>query len=128
MRAIFLIAVILATSAACYGQSTRTYSSSCGLGARWEETENGWNGTWTRRGNSNIFDAAWRNGSATGSSVLTMTLNGNRVHIERRDSGSFGGATVTYDGTISSNGTVTGTGHASTMAQSYSFSANITCG
>ena len=57
------------------------------LGTRWDEEENGWRGVWTRRGNSNIFDARWtRPGATPVTAVLRMQQQGNNVRIERRNS------------------------------------------
>lgn len=56
------------------------------LGRVWEEEESGWRGVWTRRGNSNIFDARWtRPGATPVTAVLRMELQGNNVRIERRN-------------------------------------------
>jgi hypothetical protein len=76
----------------------------CGLGVRWNETESGFNGTWTKRWGTNVFDAAWGGIRA----VLTMSLQGNTVSIARRQ--STDGVNCDYTGTIAADGvTVTGT-------------------
>ena len=106
------------------GRST----AACGLGARWDVSESGWTGSWVRRGSSNIFDATWSKGGAVFSSVLTMTPNGNQVHIERRDAASGGGAYVVYDVTIAADGTVTGTGAVPATGATMSFRATVHCG
>jgi hypothetical protein len=103
------------------------WTAACGLGVQWDVSESGWSGTWIRRGSSNIFDASWRKGGDVGSSVLTMSLNGNRVHIERRDAPTWGGAYVEYDGTISADGTVSGTGKVPATGASAPFQATIRC-
>ena len=100
----------------------------CGLGARWDASENGWTGTWVRRGTSNTFDATWRKDNSTGSSVLTMSLTGNRVRIERRDVSSFGGAYLEYDVTIAADGTVSGTSRVPATGTTSPFRATIHCG
>ncbi|KKI91025.1 hypothetical protein WQ54_17170 [Bacillus sp. SA1-12] len=57
------------------------------LGTRWDEEEDGWRGVWTRRGNSNVFDARWtRPGATPVTAVLRMQLQDNNVRIERRNS------------------------------------------
>lgn len=57
------------------------------LGRRWEVQEGGWRGVWTRRGNSNTFDARWtRQGATPITAVLTMSQDGNNVRILRRNS------------------------------------------
>ncbi len=74
------------------------------LGRQWIESESGWQGVWTRRDNSNIFDARW--GSIT--AELTITVTGNQVTIARRNSSD--GNNCNYTGTIASDGvTVEGT-------------------
>jgi hypothetical protein len=75
------------------------------LGRVWEETEGGWRGTWTRRGDSNVFDAAWTgpNGEKAGD-ILTMTLNGNRVTIRRHNLPNH-----VYTGVIGPDGQAEGT-------------------
>jgi len=77
------------------------------LGSVWEEVEGGWKGTWTRRGDSNIFDAAWTgpNGEKA-RDTLTMSVNGNQVTIRRRNLPNH-----VYTGTIGADGHVSGTAH-----------------
>ena len=129
MRAYVLVLAAVAVTALHGGQASGGYSSSCGVGARWDETENGWSGTWTRRGNSDTFDGVWRNSGNTGSSVLTMTATGNKVHIERRDSASFNaGLGVAYDVVIAADGTATGTGRILPAGASFPMRATVTCG
>lgn len=73
------------------------------LGRRWNEQEGGWNGVWTRRGNSNVFDARWTQpGQRDVTAVLTIYLQGNNVRIERRNSSD--GNNCDYTGTLSSDG------------------------
>jgi len=84
------------------------------LGREWNVTEYGtngrnWVGAWTRRGNSNTFDAAWRD-SATGSVVRdVIEFRGVRQNtvILYRD-----GIQGSYFGQLSSDGReiITGTG------------------
>jgi hypothetical protein len=77
------------------------------LGTRWDEEENGWRGVWTRRGNSNIFDARWtRPGATPVTAVLRMQQQGNNVRIERRNSSD--GNDCDYTGRIEGR-RVTGT-------------------
>lgn len=59
----------------------------------WRVTEGDptWTGVWSRRGNSNVFDAIWRHSSGqTASGVLTISLSGNSVTITR-GSGQYTG-------------------------------------
>jgi hypothetical protein len=109
-------------------QGDQPYTAACGLGVRWDASENGWTGTWVRRGSSNTFDATWQRDGSTGSSVLTMSLNGSRVHIERRDASSFGGAYVEYDGVVDAAGTVSGTSRVPASGATSPFRAAIQCG
>jgi hypothetical protein len=68
------------------------------LGSVWNEEESGWTGAWTRRGGSNIFDALWITPKGQRQqSVLTITIRGYNVRIDRRDPN---GGTCTYDGII----------------------------
>ena len=73
----------------------------------WDASENGWTGVWTRRGGSDIFDAVWQKGGSTVKAVLTITVRGNSVRINRRSS-SDGVSDRDYEGTISSDGSVSG--------------------
>ncbi|XID92300.1 hypothetical protein ACF3MZ_28170 [Paenibacillaceae bacterium WGS1546] len=79
------------------------------LGRVWYEQEGGWTGVWTRRGNSNIFDARWTMPGATPiTAVLTINILGNNVQVLRRNSSD--GNDCNYTGTIAGDGrTVTGT-------------------
>ena len=48
----------------------------CGYGLYWEEYEAGWRGTWTRRGESNIFDGRWvRSGYPPVDNVLRINAS-----------------------------------------------------
>ena len=128
MRANVLVLAALGVAILHGGQASRAYSAGCGLGTRWDETENGWSGTWTRRGNSDTFDAVWRNSGSNGSSVLTMTMTGSRVHIERRDAASFNnGLLVAYDVVVAADGTVSGTGRKLPDGASFPIRATVAC-
>ncbi|PFL50206.1 hypothetical protein COJ30_29615 [Bacillus anthracis] len=78
------------------------------LGTTWFEQEAGWNGTWTRRGWSNIFDARWiKLGETDVTAVLTINRIDNKFVINRRNSSD--GNDCDYTGTLTSDGkTVTG--------------------
>jgi len=92
------------------------------LGRVWNAQENGYAGTWTRRGNSNVFDAVWVNGSSRVTAVMTMTIQGSDVHIARRQD-SYG-SNCDYTGRISADGrSVSGT-HVCGTAK-YQWSATI---
>ncbi len=90
MRAHFLVLAAVGLTALHAGQSSGSYSASCGLGVRWDVSESGYAGTWIRRGNTSTFDATWQKGSESGTSTLTMSLSGNRVTIQRQDAANFG--------------------------------------
>lgn len=72
------------------------------LGRLWNETESGWQGVWTRRGNSNIFDARWGSGTRIVTAVMTINVTGNQVTIARRNSSD--GNDCDYTGTIAPDG------------------------
>jgi len=83
------------------------------LGKYWNEEEAGWQGKWTRRGVSNVFDAEWiKEGEPTiARAVLTITrvgntdnLAGSSFHIERRENDTDPTIECTYTGTISEDG------------------------
>ena len=76
----------------------------CGLPSRITMTEGGYNGTWTRRGNTNEYDAVWtRGGRQQVTAVLSVTTQGNRIFIKRLQ--STDGQLCEYDGTVSADGT-----------------------
>lgn len=94
------------------------------LGRAWHEQENGWNGTWTRRGASSTFDAVWTRDGARVTAVLTMTMrDADSVSIHRRDSSD--GMEIDYEGTISRDGRVQGTGRVRSTGWSYPWTATI---
>ncbi len=72
------------------------------LGWQWQVYESGWYGTWTRRGNTNIFDAQWGDGQIT--AELTISSQGNQVSIARRNSSD--GNDCDYTGTLAQDGVI----------------------
>ena len=111
--------------------TTATAGGGCGLGVRWTESENGWDGQWVRRGSTNTFDATWRSGGTTVTSTLTIMVTGTQVHIQRNDTD---GVTVAYTGTVGADGiSVTGTGKIQGRVPqgaptgAYPFQAKILC-
>jgi hypothetical protein len=54
------------------------------LGSVWYESEGAYTAVWTRRGDSNIFDAVWTNGVRRVTAVLTIAMDGDHVTIYRR--------------------------------------------
>jgi len=74
-----------------------------GSGGIWRTTEDGgWTGTWTRRGDSQVFDAVWSNDSQQVTGVLTMSVQGRTVRIQSRRQSN--GNDVDYEGTLSEDG------------------------
>ncbi len=65
-----------------------------GVGSIWRVREGPHTGTWTRRGQSSLFDGAWSEGTRT---TLTISVSGDRVTIQRAD-GCFYEGTVQQDG------------------------------
>ena len=83
-------------------------SRGCGLGTRWRGMDGGWSGVLTRRGNSNLFDGVWTRDGQQFTAVLTVSIDGNRVNVSRRNSTSGGDCEL--NGTLGDDGvTVTGT-------------------
>src|SRR5262249_17921595 len=80
-------------------------ANTANLGKVWTVTENGWQGTWTRRGQSMIFDAVWKSDSGVIQDVLQVqSVRGFQVILRRRGNGG------TYTGTVSPDSkTVQGT-------------------
>lgn len=77
-------------------------SVGCGLGVRWDETEDGWSGQWTRRGLSNVFDSVWV--SPTGqraAAIMSISVAGDQITIRRDQSGV---GTCSYSGQIAADG------------------------
>lgn len=93
------------------------------LGAVWDQTENGWTGLWTRRGKSNVFDAVWTRGGSQVAAVLTVTVEGSRVEVYRRDLN--GAAEVDYSGTIDARGNVSGSARERRTGATYAWTATI---
>jgi alkylated DNA nucleotide flippase Atl1 len=94
------------------------------LGRVWQESESGWQGVWTRRGTSNVFDAVWADGSARASAELTITISGDQVTVDRRNQTDSG--TCDYVGTLADDGvTVTGTYSCSWAPGPFDWSATI---
>jgi|ERR1051326_938295 hypothetical protein len=100
-------------------------ASACGLGSRWEETEEGWRATWTRRGASNIFDVDSNKGSLHLTAVQTIEINGSRVKVTRTNASD--GNNCEMEGTIGADGIhVTGS-YRCKSGGPYNWSATILC-
>jgi hypothetical protein len=98
----------------------------CGLGIRWDETEEGWTQVWTRRGVSNVFDVTGtKSGFTNLTAVQTIEINGNRVFVNR--TWASDGNSCEYEGTLAVDGiTVTGT-YRCISGGPYSWRATIRC-
>ncbi len=72
------------------------------LGKIWRVKDEGWEGVWTRRGSSNVFDGVWTKGSQKLTAVLTITITGEVVTVDRTQSSN--GDVCTYSGTIAADG------------------------
>lgn len=95
------------------------------LGRVWVQSENGWSGTWTRRGDSATFDAVWTKGGERVTAVLTITaVNGREVRIRRRDT-SGSNFEIEYVGLVDNQGNVQGVGHIVGHDVRYNWSATI---
>lgn len=71
-------------------------------GTMWNESESGWQGTWTRLGRTKDWNAVWTKGGKIVRANLVITIRGNDVQIDRRDfEGSGAGRGCTYNGKIS---------------------------
>jgi hypothetical protein len=80
----------------------------CGMPARFTVTEGGYNGVWTRRGNSNEYDAVWTRGRQEVTAVLSITTQGNRIYVKRISSSD--GYLCEYEGVVGNDGvSITGT-------------------
>lgn len=97
----------------------------CALPARFTETEGDYTGIWTRRGNTNEYDAVWsRNNRRQVTATVTITTQGNRLYI-RRSQGSDG-VSCDYEGVVGADG-VTITGSASCGGTRFDFQARAEC-
>ncbi|KLA23562.1 hypothetical protein [Bacillus cereus] len=103
------VSIMVNTDKGATTETIPAQESSDGLGKRWLEREGGWNGIWTRRGNTNIFEALWQKHSLPDvKAVLTINRVGNNIQIARQQ--STDGNNCDYVGTIAADGvTVSGT-------------------
>ena len=95
-------------------------------GEVWRVIESGnWNGTWIRRGSSDVFDAVWtgpQNGFVT--AVMTYTRNGSDVDFQRTVSSD--GRLCHYIGTILPDGlTATGSETCPDVTGAFTWTASI---
>ncbi len=108
------------------GEGSGGVTSRCELGKVWDETEEGWTQVWTRRGDSNVFDArGTKPGMPTLTAVQTIEIRGNRVFVRR--TWASDGNTCEHEGIIAADGiTVTGT-YRCRSGGPYSWRATIRC-
>jgi hypothetical protein len=103
------------------GEAKPGATAGCGLGVRWSVQEL-ISGVWERRGESNLFDGTWGNYKA----VLTITLKGNEVSVDRRDTSDP--STCWYKGRLSPDGkSVSGKYGCSHAAGPFDWTATISC-
>lgn len=97
----------------------------CGMPARFTESEGDYTGVWTRRGNTNEYDAVWsRNGRQQVTAVVSITTQGNRIFIKRISSSD--GYLCEYEGTVSADGSSI-TGSANCGGNRFNFQARAQC-
>jgi hypothetical protein len=70
------------------------------LGRVWEVRENGWVGTWTRRGNSKTFDAEWTapNGQRIRDTIIIEDIQGRDIVLRRVGLNGYYKGTITPEG------------------------------
>jgi hypothetical protein len=79
-------------------------SATITVGEVWHVVESGnFNGIWTRRGSSDVFDAVWTgNQGGTTTAVMSYTRDGSHVEFQRTESSD--GRLCHYDGTLAPDG------------------------
>lgn len=105
------------------GGDVHSLPAQTSLGGVWHTTEyGGWTGTWTRRGDSLVFDALWVNGSQRVTGVLTMTVQGRTLRMQSRQQSN--NHDVDYEGVLDGR---TASGELWVIGQSgrFSWRANI---
>lgn len=94
------------------------------LGRKWLEQEAGWTGVWTRRGDTNVFDAVWTKDGSQVTAVLQILIDGDNVQVSRTQ--DSGGNICTYQGKIQPDGiTVIGTYHCTVGTSDWKWQAVI---
>lgn len=101
----------------------RETTADASLGTVWSQSENGWSGVWTRRGDTNVFDGVWTQGSSRHLGTMTITVGSNgAVRIYRRDGN---GIEVDYVGTMNARGQVNGTAKVRQTGVRYAWTATV---
>ena len=78
------------------------------LGKIWHEQECGWQGVWTRRAKTNIFDAIWTRGTARERAELEITMKDGVVTVTRKNVNSPYKGGCSYKGKME-DGVIRGT-------------------
>jgi hypothetical protein len=100
---LLLVSVMLDSPVLVRGKALHALSTQTSIGRVWHVTEyGGWTATWTRRGDSMVFDGLWLNGTQKATGVVTMTVQGSTVRIQSRQ--QTNGYDVDYEGTLSQDG------------------------
>jgi hypothetical protein len=91
------------------------------LGKVWHEKEGPWEGTWTRRGDTNVFDAVWKNseGIEIKDEVTFESVANNQVVLFRK------GTQGRYRGRLSDDGLKVDNGTADWCSPADTWSATI---
>lgn len=115
-----------------YGPETDWELWKLGETAPWEKVKSevwvengtqGWNGTWTRRPSSNIFDVVWKKGGNQVNATIEFTIVGNKWTGKR--TASSDGVICQYFGTLSSNGLSIGGNGSCDNGGTFTWSATI---
>ena len=119
------LAVFVTIPAESNPTTLRALAPQTSIGRVWHTTEEGgWSGTWTRRGDSMVFDAVWLSGSQKVTGVLTMTVQGSTVRIQSRQQSN--GNDTDYEGTLAQDGrSVAGTSWFTGQSSRWSWKATI---
>lgn len=93
--ALALGAMILTTTPAAWAQPAPVG------GTMWNESEAGWQGTWTRLGRTNDWNAVWTKGGKVVRANLVIDIRGSDVYVSRQDfEGPGAGKGCAYTGKI----------------------------
>ncbi len=107
---------------------TLLISAACGprivpadIGKVWHEKEGPWEGTWSRRGDTNVFDAVWTNpqGEKIEDQVVFESVSDHQIVLFRK------GTQGRYRGHLSEDGLKVDSGSADWFSPGDSWSATI---
>jgi hypothetical protein len=108
--------------------ATMFFLTACGpktvppdIGKVWHEKEGPWEGTWTRRGDTNVFDAVWKNpqGEKIEDQVTFESVSDHQIVLFRK------GTQGRYRGRLSDDGLRVDNGTADWFSPGDSWSATI---